>query len=172
MLFYECDSLVSVRCLSRHGLDVRIAELRYGVKKLSALPHTVVYIGAAAADALTVKTVARLLNRVDINAIQGFFLNSTHFDWTSTEVAYGKKVSSLVHGKHFVVSTAVNGRGPLRPHSRVRCGNEVLCNRPVAASGHAPPPRPRAPSPTAFCGSATRVSRAVSGEMRRTAASF
>jgi len=25
VLFYEFDSLISVRCLSRHGLDVRIA---------------------------------------------------------------------------------------------------------------------------------------------------
>jgi len=147
VLFYEFDSLISVRCLSRHGLDVRIAELRYGVQKLSALPHTVVYLDAGAADALSVKTVARLLNRVDISSIQGFFLNSTHFDWTSTEVAYGKNVSALVHGKHFVVSTAVNGRGPLRPHSRVRYGNEVLCN--PSGGGRGPRPTTTTTSPLA-----------------------
>lgn len=138
VLFYEFDSLISVRCLSHHGLDVRIAELRYGIKKLSALPHTVVYIDAGAADALSVRTVARLLNRVDIRSIEGFFLNSTHFDWTSTEVAYGTQISRLVHGKHFVVSTAVNGQGPLRPRNRVRDGNEVLCNPPGRGLG----PRP------------------------------
>lgn len=138
VLFYEFDSLISVRCLSHHGLDARIAELRYGIKKLSALPHTVVYIDAGAADALSVRTVARLLNRVGIRSIQGFFLNSTHFDWTSSEVAYGQKVLRLVHGKHFVVSTAVNGQGPLRPRNRVRDGNEVLCN----PSGRGLGPRP------------------------------
>lgn len=161
VLFYEFDSLVSVRCLSHHGLDARIAELRDGIKKLSALPHTVVYIDAGAADALSVRTVARLLNRVGIRSIQGFFVNSTHFDWTSSEVAYGQKVLRLVHGKHFVVSTAVNGQGPLRPRNRVRDGNEVLCNPSGRGSGRARPRRPRATWPTAFCGSAIRVSRAA-----------
>lgn len=114
-LFYEFDSLISVRCLSRHGLDVRIAELRYGVKKLSALPHNVVYIDASAADALSVKTVARLLNRVDIRSIRGFFLNSTHFDWTSTEVAYGKKVSAL-----YALGLVKRANEQLGPHEKSR----------------------------------------------------
>ncbi len=60
--------------------------------------------------------------------IQGFFLNSTHFDWTKREIRYGQVVSRLTGGKHFVVNTAENGRGPLRPHDRVHRGNEVLCN--------------------------------------------
>jgi len=138
VLFYEFDALISTPCLSRNGLNARIGELRYGVKKLAALPHTVVYIDAGAADALSYRRTAQLLNRIGIGSIQGFFLNSTHYDWTSNEVAYGRKVSRLVHGKHFVVSTSVNGRGPLRPRSRVRSGNEVLCNPPGRGLGIRP----------------------------------
>lgn len=37
-----------------------------------------------------------------------------------------------------MVSTAVNGQGPLRPRNRVRDGNEVLCNPPGRGLG----PRP------------------------------
>jgi len=60
--------------------------------------------------------------------IQGFFLNSTHFDWTTKEIRYGEEISRLTGGKHFVVNTAENGRGPLVPENRVKNGNEVLCN--------------------------------------------
>jgi endoglucanase len=40
-------------------------------------------------------------------------LNVTHHDWTSNNIAYGRKVSSRVGGKPFVVSTSYNGRGPI-----------------------------------------------------------
>jgi endoglucanase len=128
VLFYEFDALITVGCLSHNGLNARIGELQYGLKTLQALPHTVIYIDAGAADALSYKSTAKLLNRVGIGGIGGFFLNATHYDWTSNEVAYGRKVSALVGHKHFVVSTSVNGRGPLRPKNRVSGGNEVLCN--------------------------------------------
>jgi endoglucanase len=138
VLFYEFDSLITVGCLSSGGLSARIGELQYGLKKLSSLPHTVIYIDAGAADALPYKTAARLLNRVGLGSIQGFFLNSTHYDWTQNEVNYGKKVSGLTHNKHFVVSTSVNGRGPLVPRSKVHGGNEVLCNPPGRGLGIRP----------------------------------
>jgi endoglucanase len=60
--------------------------------------------------------------------IQGFFLNATHFDWTRNEIRYGRKISRLTGGKHFVINTGVNGRGPLRPRDIVKQGLEVLCN--------------------------------------------
>jgi endoglucanase len=128
VLYYEFDALITVGCLSHSGLNARIGELQYGLKTLQALPHTVIYIDAGAADALTYRATAKLLNRVGIGGIAGFFLNSTHYDWTQNEVNYGRKVSNLVGHKHFVVSTSVNGRGPLRPRNRVSGGNEVLCN--------------------------------------------
>ena len=47
--------------------------------------------------------------------IQGFFLNATHFDWTSHEIAYGEQISRLTGGKHFVVNTARTAGVPLFP---------------------------------------------------------
>ena len=70
--------------------------------------------------------------------IQGFFLNSTHFDWTSKEIRYGERVSRLTGGKHFVVNTGENGQGPLIPPDRVHEGNEVLCNPPGRGLGPKP----------------------------------
>jgi endoglucanase len=138
ILFLEMDSLITVGCLSHHGLDVRMQELHDAIDTLSKVPHLVVYLDAGAADAKPAKVDARLLKRAGVSEIQGFFLNSTHFDWTSHEIKYGEQISRMTGGKHFVVNTAVNGRGPLVPWSRVRYGNEVLCNPPGRGLGPLP----------------------------------
>ena len=44
----------------------------------------------------------------------------------------------MTGGKHFVVNTAANGRGPLVPRDRVHRGNEVLCNPPGRGLGPKP----------------------------------
>ena len=75
--------------------------------------------------------------------IQGFFLNATHFDWTSNEIRYGHQISRMTGGKHFVINTGENGLGPQRPADIVHQGMEVLCN-PRAGLG---------PLPTASTGS-------------------
>jgi endoglucanase len=98
----------------------------------------VVYLDAGAADAVGARKVARLLDGAGVSEIQGFFLNSTHFDWTTKEIRYGQKISRMTGGRHFVINTAENGRGPLVPRNRVRMGNEILCNPPHRGLG----PRP------------------------------
>jgi endoglucanase len=138
IMFLEMDSLITVGCLSHHGLDVRMHELHDAIDILSKVPHLVVYLDAGAADAKPAAVTARLLRRAGVSEIQGFFLNATHFDWTSHEIKYGEQISRMTGGKHFVVNTAVNGRGPLVPSSRVRYGNEVLCNPPGRGLGPMP----------------------------------
>jgi endoglucanase len=128
VVFLEIDALITTGCLSHHGLQVRLDEVRSAVDTLAALPHTVVYVDAGAADAFRSARMAKLLRIIDVAKIQGFFTNATHYDWTSKEIAYGAAISSKLGGTHFVVNTAVNGRGPLRPHNRVKHGNEVRCN--------------------------------------------
>src|SRR6202012_5544539 len=122
VIFLEPDGVITTPCLSHHGVATRLAELKYAVGQLAALPNAVAYVDGGAADALPYARTANLLNRIRVERIQGFFLNSPHFAWTGNEVAYGNKISPLVGGKHFVVSTAANGKGPLVPHSRVRHG--------------------------------------------------
>lgn len=150
VVFLEPDALITTPCLSTAGLRTRIAELRYAIAKLAALRNTVAYVDAGAADALSYQRTAHLLNLVGVQRIQGFFLNATHFDWTTNEVRYGNRVSRLVGGKHFVVSTAVNGRGPLRPRSRVKDGNEVLCNPAGRGLGVAPTTNTMSPLTDAY----------------------
>ena len=141
VLFLEMDSIITMGCLSRNGQAVREQELQYAINTLtSACPHLVIYLDAGAADALSARHAARYLRRSGVAKIQGFFLNATHFDWTSHEIRYGEQISRLTGGKHFVVNTGDNGRGPLRPPDRVHSGNEVLCN----PAGRGLGPRPTA----------------------------
>jgi endoglucanase len=143
VVLMEMDAIITVGCLSPHGVDVRMHEIRDAIGILSALPHVVVYLDAGAADALSAEHSARLLREAGISQIQGFWLNSTHFDWTSREIRYGDAISRMTGGKHFVINTGTNGRGPLIPPDRVHQGNEVLCN---------PPRRGLGPKPTTHTG--------------------
>ena len=127
VVFLEMDSMITTPCLHGRALAARMTELRYAITTLAQDPHVVVYVDAGAGDALSYKTAARLLTRAGVHQAQGFFLNSTHFDWTTSEIAYGQKLARALHGVHFVVSTSDNGQGPLRPPDRVHHGNEVLC---------------------------------------------
>jgi len=129
VVFLEIDSLITTPGLNRHGVAVRMAELNDAISVLTAnCPRVVIYIDAGAADALSPWTTATLLRRAGVNRVQGFFLNSTHFDWTWKELRYGRWISAMLGGKHFVINTGTSGRGPLRPKDIVRIGNEVLCN--------------------------------------------
>ncbi len=144
VLFLEMDALITSPCLSPQGLTVRMNELGDAIDILTAdCPHLVIYLDAGAADALPARRAATLLKRAGVAKIQGFFLNSTHFDWTSKEIRYGEEISRMTGGKHFVVNTGENGRGPLRPPDVVKQGNEVLCN---------PPGRGLGPKPTTHTG--------------------
>jgi endoglucanase len=133
--FLEFDSLITSPCLSRGQLAIREAELGDAVAQLEADPHVVVYLDGGAADAIPARRQAALLRASGVAQAQGFFLNSTHFDWTSKEIHYGQEVSSMLGGAHFVVNTGENGRGPLAPRDRVHHGNEVLCNPPGRGLG-------------------------------------
>jgi endoglucanase len=151
VLFLEMDALITTPCLSSQGVAIRMSELRDAISVLAGrCPRLVVYLDAGAGDALSASRTARLLRRAGVSRIQGFFLNSTHFDWTSAEIRYGEKVSRLTGGKHFVVNTGENGRGPLVPADRVRQGNEVLCNPPGRGLGPRPTTRTGYPKVDAF----------------------
>jgi endoglucanase len=137
VMFLELDSLITTQCFhgNRTKLNDRLTELRDAVQTLETLPHTVVYMDAGAADAESVDRTASLLRRADVGQAQGFFVNSTHFDWTTKEVAYGQAISARLGGAHFVVNTGENGQGPLAPTSRKDYGNEKLCNPPGRGLG-------------------------------------
>ena len=139
VLLLEIDGVGSSRCMEKTGaLSIWEADLKYEATKMGSLPHTVVYLEGGYSDANPPGYTARVLNAAGVRNIRGFFTNDTHINWTIDEIHWAQQVSAKTGGANFIVNTAQNGNGPLRPHNRVKNGNEVLCNPPGRAMG--PPP--------------------------------
>ncbi|MEX1142193.1 MAG: glycoside hydrolase family 6 protein [Thermoleophilaceae bacterium] len=137
VIAFEPDSLGTVDCQARSRRPARWRLLRYGVRTLTQLPNTTVYIEAGASDWEPARKMARKLRRAGIGMARGFMLNATHGDWTRANIRYGLQLSRRVGGKHFVINTAQNGRGPVhwRDGRRRRV---VWCNPGLRGLG--PPP--------------------------------
>jgi endoglucanase len=138
VIAYEPDSLGTIDCHARSRRDDRYRLLRYGVDALSRNPNATIYIEAGASDWEGASRMAKKLRKVGIAKVRGFMLNATHYDWTRANIAYGVKLSKLVGGKHFIINTAENGRGPI--HKRLPNGRRltVWCNPPNRGLGPAP----------------------------------
>jgi endoglucanase len=138
VIAFEPDSLGTIDCHAPSRRDDRIRLLRYGVDALADLPNATVYIEAGASDWEPAERTAKQLRAVGIAKVRGFMLNATHYDWTRENIAHGLEISRLTGGKHFVINTAENGRGPI--HYRLPSGRRgnVWCNPPLRGLG--PPP--------------------------------
>jgi endoglucanase len=135
----ELDGIGSSKCIQRVGsMPIWEADLRYEARRISSLPHTVVYLEAGYSDSNPPRYTARILNAAGIRGIRGFWTNDTHINWTIDEIRWGERISRMTHGANFVINTAQNGNGPKRNPHPVTQGNEDLCNPPGRGLG--PPP--------------------------------
>jgi endoglucanase len=138
VIAFEPDSLGTLDCHAPSRRDDRVRLLRYGVDSLSTLPNATIYIEAGASDWEPAERTAKQLRAVGIAKVRGFMLNATHYDWTRANIQHGIEISRLTGGKHFVINTAENGRGPL--HYKLANGRlrNVWCNPPLRGLGVAP----------------------------------
>ena len=138
VIAFEPDSLGTIDCLARSRRDDRLRLLRYGVDALSKLPNATVYLEAGASDWEPAARTANQLREIGIAKVRGFMLNVTHYDWTAANIQHGLEISRLTGGKHFVINTAENGRGPV--HYRLANGRRITvwCNPGLRGLG--PPP--------------------------------
>jgi endoglucanase len=113
VIAFEPDSLGTVDCLAKSRRKARLKMLRYGVDQLAKLPNGTVYIEAGASDWEPARRTAKMLRYVGVRKVRGFMLNVTHYDWTGNNIAHGLKISRLTGGKHFIINTGENGRGPV-----------------------------------------------------------
>jgi endoglucanase len=113
VIAFEPDSLGTVDCLARDRRKDRLDVLRYGVDKLSQLPNATIYLEAGASDWEPASRTAKQLRYIGISKVRGFMLNVTHHDWTRNNIKHGLQISRMVGGKHFIINTSYNGRGPL-----------------------------------------------------------
>jgi endoglucanase len=137
VIAFEPDSLGTIDCLARDRRDDRLRVLAYGVNALAQLPNATIYLEGGASDWEAARRTAKQLRRIGIAKVRGFMLNATHYDWTRANIRHGLEISHRTGGKHFVINTAQNGRGPVhyrQNHRRIT----IWCNPGLRGLG--PPP--------------------------------
>ncbi len=138
----EPDALAGLGCASPSDQATTIGLLRRAVLSLTARRRTTVYVDAGNSNWMPVAVMATRLRAVGVSRARGFALNVSNFNWTASELSYGRKLSAATHGAHFVIDTGRNGRGPAP-------GNEV-CNPPGRGLGVPPSTRTATPLADAY----------------------
>ncbi|MEV6110445.1 glycoside hydrolase family 6 protein [Streptomyces sp. NPDC051940] len=124
--------LLQPGCTPEEFHEERYALLREAVDRLKALPRTKVYLdGGNPGFGQDRQALAEALRRAGVKDADGFSVNVSNFFTTQASTDYGRHVSDLLAGPHFVIDTSRNGNGPWQ-------GEEEWCNPPGRALGEAP----------------------------------
>jgi endoglucanase len=112
IVILEPDALTQMDCLSAADQLTRISLIQYALAVLKAQANVAVYLDGGNSSWKSARDQANRLIRANVAGADGFALNVSNFQSTSNSLAYGKAVSDLIGGKHFVIDTSRNGLGP------------------------------------------------------------
>jgi endoglucanase len=110
VVILEPDALAETGCLGAAALSERLDLLRFAVAAISA-QGGLVYLDAGQPGWHAPAAMAERLLGAGVAGAAGFALNVSNFVATSENVAYGRQISALVGGRHFVIDTGRNGAG-------------------------------------------------------------
>ncbi|WP_026248401.1 glycoside hydrolase family 6 protein [Streptomyces sp. LaPpAH-108] len=132
----EPDALLHLvdGCTPAEFHEERYDLLSGAVDRLKSLKNTRVYLDAGNAGWGHPDQIHDPLTRAGIAHSDGFAVNVSNFYSTQDSLTYGKRLSSKVGDKHFVIDTSRNGNGPYTGGNP----NERWCNPPGRALGAAP----------------------------------
>ncbi|MFJ6543656.1 glycoside hydrolase family 6 protein [Streptomyces sp. NPDC091385] len=132
----EPDALLHLvdGCTPAEFHEERYDLLSGAVDRLKSLKNTRVYLDAGNAGWGHPDQIYAPLRRAGIARADGFAVNVANFYSTEDSLAYGKRLSSKVGDKHFVIDTSRNGNGPYTGGNP----DERWCNPPGRALGAAP----------------------------------
>jgi endoglucanase len=141
IVILEPDALVDTigGCVGSAKANVRLALMQEAVRTLKRDRGVKVYIDAGNSN--WIKPVSRLvrpLQRAGIAQADGFALNVANFQTNAASISYGRELSNMLHGAHFVVDTSRNGNGP----GGASEGAPEWCNPPGRALGLVPSTNP------------------------------
>ena len=107
----EPDALPQMDCLNSADQQERTGLLSAAVDTLAALPATSVYLDSGGATWQPASTMAPRLLAAGAGRARGFSLNVSGFTSTGPNLVYGREVSRLLGGKHFILDSSRNGLG-------------------------------------------------------------
>ena len=99
------------KCLDDRRQQERIGLVRFAIETLMELPGTAVYVDAGHSKWVPAVEMAPRLKAAGIDRADGFSLNVSNYQATPDLMAYGKELSALLGGKHFIIDTSRNGNG-------------------------------------------------------------
>ena len=134
VVILEPDALAQLNCLSARDQETRINLIQYAVQLLRA-QGGLVYLDGGHASWRSASDQASRLVRANVAAADGFVLNVSNFQYTSTSIAYGKSISSRIGGKHFLIDTSRNGLGPAPDNAWCNPSGRALGSAPSTATG-------------------------------------
>ena len=113
VIILEPDALTQMDCLSATDQSTRVSLIQYAVSVLKAASaNVIVYLDGGHSAWKSASDQAARLTRANVAGADGFALNVSNFQYTANSISYGKAISSLIGGKHFVIDTSRNGLGP------------------------------------------------------------
>jgi endoglucanase len=145
VLILEPDALpqaLDTWCLSVEQRQSRIALLRETAKTLGAHSNIATYMDAGQHHWKTAAVMAPALRDAGIEYIRGFSVNVSNFQTTPDMIQFGNEISAATGGKHFVVDTSRNGRGP--------AANDEWCNPLGRGLGERPTTNTASPAADAY----------------------
>jgi len=112
VMILEPDALSLLeKCTVKAKHAERYKLLADAIRIFKARPNIHVYLDAGNARWLAPEQIAEHLNAAGLEYADGFSLNVSNYVATDETIAFGKKVSALTNGAHFVIDTARNGNG-------------------------------------------------------------
>ena len=112
VMILEPDTLGQLgKCTAKAQQAERYRLLADAIRIFKARPNIHVYLDAGHARWLPAEEMAEHLRRAGVEYADGFSLNVSNYVSTEENIAYGKKLSALTGGAHFVIDTARNGNG-------------------------------------------------------------
>lgn len=122
-------------CLDDEKAAERMFLLKDAVKVLRQSDKIAVYLDAGHARWVDAEEMAERLKLAGVEYANGFSLNTSNYVSTEENLDYGKQLSALTEGKHFIIDTSRNGAGP---YEDAKTEEETWCNPPGRKLGAAP----------------------------------
>jgi endoglucanase len=131
----EPDAVPGADCLSASARQERYDLLRDAIQVLKGA-NAVVYLDAGNSRWLKPEQAAERLEKAGLTLADGFSLNVSNYQSTSSNIAYGEALSRRVGGKHFIIDTSRNGIGG-SGSSWCNVKGQSLGDFPTTNTGHA-----------------------------------
>lgn len=125
-------------CLSDAQKEERMDLLNDAVRVLRQNPSVAVYLDAGHARWVPAEDMAERLKLAGVEYAHGFALNTSNYVSTDENLEYGRELSLLTDGKHFIVDTSRNGAGPYEDGNHPE---DSWCNPPGRKIGQPPTTR-------------------------------